>query len=140
MKKTILPLILISLILNCAIAMAQDVAAPVPTEPQRIETPETVAPMDVRAEDAAAVIDQMKAGQQSEVAATDTQDGSAATASSSSGSSYTIMLRPPEVVNPTPLFQFRDVTQRKLTGTPALPMSGRSSAVEQYRQSVVKQK
>ncbi len=140
MKNKIIALISITIFLSSYIfTMAQDAAPPIPAEPQRLETPQSNAPMDVRAEDAAALIEQIKANSgMPESSAPNVQSGPAS--SPSSGSSYTIMLKPPEVVNTSPLFQFRDVTNRALSGSTVLPINKRSSAVEAYRQSIIKKR
>ncbi len=122
-----------------AVTLAEDAAPPVQAVPQRLETPQANAPMDVRAEDAASLIEQIKANSSMpELSAPNVQSGPAS--SQSSGSSYTIMLKPPEVVNTSPLFQFRDVTNRALSGSAVLPINKRSSAVETYRQSIIREK
>jgi hypothetical protein len=140
MKNIFSILISIMVVLSSyTFTMAQDVAPPIPAEPQRLETPQATAPMDLRAEDAAALIEQMKASSGQPGASAPVVQGGPAS-SPSSGNSYTIMLKPPQVVNASPLFQFRDVTNRSLSGNTVLPINKRSSAVEAYRQSVISEK
>lgn len=133
-------LISITIVLSgYAFTMAQDIAPPIQAEPQSLETSQATMPMDVRAEDAAVIIEQMKTiSGQSGLSTPDMQGGQST--STFSGSGYTIMLKPPEVVNSSPLFQFSDVTNRSLSWNSALPMNERSSAVDAYRQSTIRKR
>ncbi len=122
-----------------AVTLAEDAAPPVQAVPQQIEVSSAVTPIDMRAEDADVLMEQIKTGSgQYAPAAPEAQQ--AQVLSPSAGESRTIMVKPPEAVNSSPLFQFRDVTKRTLFGSTVLPINKRSSAVETYRQSIIREK
>ena len=88
---------------------AGDVAPPVPTTPQQIEVSHAQAPITMMVEDAQKLIQQMK---NSSVPVQPLQSQPSAAVSSAASARSTIKLDVPAVVNNTPYFKFRDITDR----------------------------
>lgn len=119
-----------------AVTLAEDAAPPVQVLPQQIEVSSAVTPMDMRAEDADVLMEQIKTGSgQYAPAAPEAQQ--AQVLSPSAGESRTIMVKPPEVVNSSPYFQFRDATERSKPDSSMPSMSERRATVDAYRQSLI---
>jgi hypothetical protein len=116
-----------------AVTLAEDAAPPVQVLPQQIEVSSAVTPMDMRAEDADVLMEQIKTG--SGQYAPEAQQ--AQVLSPSAGESRTIMVKPPEVVNSSPYFQFRDATERSKPDSSMRSMSERRATVDAYRQSLI---
>jgi hypothetical protein len=137
--KYILPFLIIITAFFCrpAFIFAGDIAPPVPTVPQQMEVSAAPVPIEMMVEDAERLIQQMK----NNSAPVQPQQAEPAVAVPSAySSSSSIKLEIPEVVNKTPNFRFRDITARSGTDRAVRTMSERISAVEAYRQSVIKEK
>lgn len=114
----------------------QDVAPPIGVEPVNLELSTSLAPMQMRAEDAQRLLEQLgvPATAPAPVVAP------AAAAPSSAGVSRTISVEAPEIVNGSSPFMFKDVTARQEPASPTLAPAQRHAAVEAYRQSLATDK
>jgi hypothetical protein len=131
----------------CFPVSAQEMAPPVSVEPQHLEASAPPAPAQMRAEDAALLLQQLRGAAEAPAPQVAPQAPPAPAivpqvppaAHGSGGVSRTISVEPPEVVNHSAQFLFHDVTDRAAT-VPKLPLAERRAAVEAYRQSRVTQR
>ena len=113
----------------------QDVAPPVGVEPVNLDLSTPAAPMQMRAEDAQRLLEQLG------VPVTAAGHAPAPPAMpAGNGVSRTIPVEAPAVVNKSSQFVFRDVTEREEPAAPKLSAEQRHAAVEAYRQSLAKGK
>ena len=119
-----------------AVTLAEDAAPPVQAMPKIIEVSSAVTPIIMRAEDADVLMKQIKTG--SGQYAPEAQQ--AQVLSPSAGESRTIMVKPPEAVNSSPYFQFRDATERSKPESSMRSMSERRATADAYRQSLIREK
>ena len=114
----------------------QEVAPPIAVEPHHIEISAPEAPMQMRAEDALHLLREL--GIPTTATAPQAAPAPPVAAPPSTGVSRAIHVEPAEVVNHSPQFKFKDVTERAESQSPTLSMTERHAAVEAYRQSLVK--
>jgi len=114
----------------------QDVAPPIGVEPVNLELSIPLAPMQMRAEDAQRLFEQLGVPDTAPAPVV----APAAAAPSSGGVSRTISVEAPQIVNRSSQFMFKDVTEREEPASPTLAPAQRHAAVEAYRQSLAKDK
>ncbi|PIX83364.1 MAG: hypothetical protein COZ33_05835 [Nitrospirae bacterium CG_4_10_14_3_um_filter_70_108] len=115
-------------------AMADEAAQSVPVAPQRVEMTTPAAPVQMRAADAEALVHGLHIAPAAPAAAAP----AAAEPQAAGGVTRTIHVAAPQVVNRSPYFQFRAVTQEGEGVTPERSMAERRASVEAYRQSLHK--
>ena len=138
-KVSSLLITLTAFLYSPAFTFAGDVALPVPTTPQQMEVSSPPAPIEMMVEDAERLNQQMR-NNSILLQPQPRQPQLPAEVPSANGVSNTIKLDVPEVVNKTPYFNFRDITDRSGNNRAVRTMNERRSAVEQYRQSVIKKR
>lgn len=116
-------------------ARAQDVAPPIAVEPQRVEVSTPEAPAQMRAEDAQRLREGLGLPPVPPAPRATQARQPQSVARPVGGTSRTILVESPSVVNRSPQFQFRDVTTRGATA-PSLSLAERRATVETYRQSL----
>lgn len=111
-------------------AMAEEAAPPVPIAPQRMEIITPPVPFTMRAADAEALVRGLA------IAPATPAVAAPAAVQAAAGVTRTIHVAAPEVVNRSPYFQFRAVTQDAAVVAPERSLAERRAAVERYRQSL----
>lgn len=132
-------IVLAAALVGPAFLRAEDAAPPVPLQPEQVQlSMPAAAPMDMRAEDADRLIQQMKA-MPAGIVPGSPKAGSGTAAQPAGGVSRTIKVPVPEVVNRSTSFQFQDATERSKPEPAVRSMSERRAAVEAFRQSLARE-